>query len=170
MHLQTDLSETASNFRPCSIPAENIWSPFYICFCTIESEMLTLRKCGLAEINVLLGKFFWSKVKLLNTNEANLCTTFLLLFSWSDAISLVFLIWAESPRRENNHHLFVSVRCGICLSKESGHRTRRPWVFSAEELCFPEYVPNCMNKSLSDTSEQEERSIQKFSDLCYKGG
>jgi len=43
-------------------------------------------------------------------------------------------------------------------------------LFSAEELSFLEFVLNRMNKSLSDTSEGEEKSIQKFSDLCYKGG
>lgn len=41
--------------------------------------------------------------------------------------------------------------------------------FSTEELCFLEYILNCMNKSLNDTSEQEERRIQKFYDLCYEG-
>lgn len=43
-------------------------------------------------------------------------------------------------------------------------------LFSAQELCFLEFVLNHTNKSLSDTSEGEEKSIQKSFDLCYKGG
>ena len=35
---------------------------------------------------------------------------------------------------------------------------------------FKKEVLNRMNKSLSDASEGEEKSIQKFFDLCYKGG
>lgn len=86
------------------------------------------------------------------------------LFPWSDSIFFVFLIWAEPSRNKNNNHHFVSVFSGIFFSNESGHSSQKTCFF-----CW-EIVLNCMNKSLSDTREQEEISIQKSCDLCCEGG
>lgn len=61
----------------------------------------------------------------------------------------------------------------MCTLESGKLRVGSQWpetAFSAEELYFLEYGLNSKNKSLSDTSEQEERGIQKCCDLCYKGG
>lgn len=39
MHLETDLSEIASDFWACLVLTENNWPPFCICLSTVESKM-----------------------------------------------------------------------------------------------------------------------------------
>lgn len=119
-------------------------------------DVLIIKKCGIAEMNLFISIFALVKNKTINHKLRKSLHSLPPSFPWSDSVVLVFLIWAESPRRKHNHHRFVSAHSGICLSKESGHSTQGPTVlFSAEKLYFLEYVLNCMNKSLSDTSEQE---------------
>lgn len=88
-----------------------------------------------------------------------------LLFPWSDSVSSVFLIWGKSPSS------LVSVCSGNYLSEESGHRTQTETVFFFYwGIVFSWVCTELREQIIKWHSEQEERSIQKFYDLCYKGG
>lgn len=128
-----------------------------------------MKKRGIAKMNWLISVFVLVNSKTTKHKLGKPLHNFPLVFPWRDSVFLVFFIWAASPRRKNNHPL---CQCTLWNLFKQRVRSQHPetMLYPAEELHFLEYVPNCMNKSLSDTSKQAERSSQKSSDLCCKGG